>query len=119
MDALAPTGIRQAHHCDLIHRRMLGQHIFDLGGEDIVAASLDPKLGAVAQIDVATLIAPSHVAGMDPAIADGLPVLFRSVPVAGERNLAADDQFAGLSVRNIAAIVIDDAHVNERQWLAG
>src|SRR5262249_37615932 len=111
MDAFAPMRIGQADHGDLVHRRVFGENVFDLGGEDVVAAGFDSEFGAVAEVDVATVVETRHVAGIDPAIADGFAILVGRVPVASEGDLTADDELADVAGRDVAAVVIDDTDV--------
>src|SRR5271166_7111065 len=55
LDAVTPDWIRQAEHRNLVHCRVLGKQVLDLGGKYVVAAGLDAELGTIAEIDVAGL----------------------------------------------------------------
>ena len=119
VDPFAPMWIRQSNNGDFVHGRMFREDVFDLGREDVVAAGLDPEFRAVAQVHVAAVIQPSHVAGIDPAVADGFAILVGRVPVTGKCDFTAHDKLADIADRNIAAVIIDNADIDERQRLAG
>lgn len=58
----------------LHHSRVLHQHVFDLPGKDVEAPGDDHVLLSIHDVQVACRIEVTDIAGMNPAIADGLRI---------------------------------------------
>src|SRR3712207_5364120 len=61
---------------------MLEEDLFDLARVDVVSASHDHVLLAVDDVEVALLVHPGYVPGVEPAVPYGARRLLRHVPVA-------------------------------------
>src|SRR6266581_7523509 len=69
---LAPLRVRHGDHRHLEHVGVARDRLLDLDGRDVLAARDDDVLLAVAQRDVAVGVHDGHVAGVEPAAAEGL-----------------------------------------------
>src|SRR5665811_266336 len=63
--------VRRGYDRALQDRRMGRQRVLHLDGRDVLATADDHVLGAVLDQDVAGLVDRRHVAGAEPAVADG------------------------------------------------
>src|SRR5580692_9069332 len=95
-DLLAQGGVRQPDHGGLGDRGMLVEHLLDLPRVDVVAAPDDQVLLAVHDVEVAVLVDPGQVTGVEPAVADRLSGGLGAIPVALHHVRPADDDLAHL-----------------------
>ena len=100
---------------------MLVKHALDFRRSDVFPAAQYHVLGAVHDEDVALFINGRKVAGMKPAVADGLGGRFRLVPVAGHDHVARHHHFSdfGRVTPNVFPIHIHDAHLRPRHRITG
>ena len=105
---LAVGGIGASDHGGLGDLRQLVDDDLDFPGIDVLAAADDHVLGPVDQDQVAVVVEVTDVAGVQPAVDDGLRGLLRSVQVATHHVVALDDNLAGLTVGDRAARLVDD-----------
>src|SRR5262245_24350915 len=82
VDLLTPALAGDADHVALRYRRVLRQRVLDFGGIDVLAAGDDHVLDAVDHIDEAILVHVAAVAGVHPAVDNGLGGLLRPFPIA-------------------------------------
>ena len=78
-----------------------GQDVLHLGAVDVLAAGDDHVLLAVDDVDVAVLVLPHQVTGMEPAAAERLGGLLGLVPVPLHHQRAAVDDLADLAARDV------------------
>ena len=92
--------------------------VLHLDRGDVLAAPDDDVLGAVLDQDVAFLVESGHVAGVEPAVADGRGRCLRVAVVALHHHVRPDHDLADLfTVRSdVGAILVDDpqAHAGKR-----
>src|SRR5258705_10984178 len=93
LDRFAPLLVRDADDRDLGHRGMLEQAVFDLDGRHVLAPRDDHVLLAVADRDE-RVVAVAAVAGVEPAVHDGLGRLLGLVPVPLEDVVGASEHLA-------------------------
>src|SRR5579875_2864906 len=110
-DLLAPLVMRDAEHRGLADGRVLVEHLLDLARVDVVAAADDELLLAVDDEEVAVLVDPAHVAGVQPAVDDGLRRGLRPLPVAAHHVVALDHDLADLADGHLGTVVVDDLHL--------
>ena len=86
----------------------LGQLVNDASisrGIDVLAAADDHVLGAVDQDEIAVLVEPTDVTGVQPAVDDGLGGLLGPVQIAAHHVGALDHNLAGLAVGHRMPVV--------------
>ena len=105
---LAVGGVGASDHGGLGDLRKLVDDDLDLPGIDVLAAADDHVLGPVDQDQVAIFVEVTDVAGVQPAVDEGLRGLLRPVQVATHHVVALDDNLAGLTVGDRAACLVDD-----------
>ncbi len=81
LGGLAPDRIRDPDHCGLRHGRVTRQCELHLPRVDIQAAHQDQVRLAIHDVVVAVRVHPSQIAGVIPAVAQGLGRLFRAAEV--------------------------------------
>src|SRR3984957_187575 len=104
-DDLAPLGILRADHHTIAHRRMLDEHVLDLGRGDVLPAPDDRVVGAAADEQVAALVKHRNVFGGEPAVGveDGA-----DIAVASRHLLAAHEQLTALARPEDGAVRASD-----------
>src|SRR5882672_5312618 len=93
LDRLAPLLVRDPDDRDLGHRGMLEQAVLDLDGRHVLAPRDDHVLLAVADRDE-RVVGVAAVAGVEPAVHDGLGRLLGLVPVPLEDVVGASEHLA-------------------------
>ena len=106
-DLLAVQLVRAAEDAHRRHSFVLEQRILDVTREDVEAAADDQILLPVDDGEVAVVVEPAHVAGVQPAVADRLGRELGRVPVARHDQVGANADFA-----------VDDAHLGSRDGRA-
>src|SRR5262245_14899260 len=96
-DDLAPFAVGSSDDGDLAHPRVPEQHLLDLARIDVGAAGDDDVLGAVLERQIAVGVEGAEVAGVQPAIAQGVGGSRRILPIAGHHHVAATENFAALA----------------------
>ena len=102
------------------HRRMLVQDALDLDRRDVLAAAPDHVLAPVDEVEVAVGAAPHDVAGVEPAAGPGLLGRRIVLQVAeeevarGSAPAARTSSSPGTSTRDVGALLVDDARLDER-----
>src|SRR6266702_791969 len=71
LDGLAPDRIRDPEQARLLDRGVTGEPELDLGGVHVLAAALDEVLRAIDERQRAVVVRDDHVAGVEPAAAEG------------------------------------------------
>ena len=104
----APFLVRTADHRGVLHLVHVVQHLLHFRRVDVLAARNNHVLEAVVDPVIAVFVPIAHVAGMVPAVPDGLPGRFLVAPIFVEDALALDENFAGLPGRHVGAVVADD-----------
>ncbi|MNM90031.1 hypothetical protein D3C81_1022770 [compost metagenome] len=110
MHGLAPFLVRNADNGGLRDSRMARQRVLHLGRIDVLAAADDHVLEAVDQEDKAFFVHVAAVAGMHPAIADGLGGGFRLVPVSKHDVGSAHHDLPGRTPWDFAVLLVDDTN---------
>ena len=77
----------------------------DLLGVDVLASADDHVLGSVDEHQVSVLVEAADVAGVQPAVDEGLGGLLGSVQVAAHDVRPRDEYLAGLTVAYLLAVV--------------
>jgi hypothetical protein len=112
------------HHRRLRHLGMGEQHRLHLGGGNILAGAADDVLLAVDEVQHAVGSARDDVAGVEPPLPPGRLRRRRIVEIAREAAPArrcrrmAHQHLAGLAVRHIAVVLVDDPHLDARHGAA-
>src|SRR5690606_19982580 len=117
-DAFAPLRIGHADHRAFGYGVVLQQRVFDFPRINVFAAGNDHVFLAVDQMQHAVLVEHAHVAGVDPAVANGVGGGDVIVPVAAEHRGAARDDFARHARRTVVAVGVDDARLHAGEGLA-
>src|SRR3954452_11241727 len=84
-DRLDPARVRDAEDRDLGDTIELVDRLLDLAGGDVLAAGLDHVLLAVDDVELAGLVDVPEVAGVEPAVAEGLAGLLLVLVVSQGR----------------------------------
>src|SRR5215212_1369383 len=105
------VGCADGHYLDDLG--VLVEHLFDLPRIDLEAARVDDLFLAVNDVEVAVVVHPGDVAGVEPAISQGLRGLLGHVPVALHPLRTLYDELARLADWHFALPRFDvhDAHV--------
>ncbi len=111
-DDLAPFWIGLPDDGHFAHTGVLEQHLLDLARIDVRAAADHDVLGTVAQCEAPALVHEADVAGVEPAIANGLRGGVGIVPIAEAYDIAATDDLAGLAGRQRLAVGFDDGNID-------
>src|SRR4029077_11984989 len=109
-DLLAEGRMRQADHGGLGDGGVVVQRLLDLPRVDVVAAADDQVLLPVHDVEVAVLVHPGQVTGVEPAVADRLGGRLGAMPVTLHHVRPADDDLAHLTQRDLVVVVVHDAH---------
>ena len=97
---------------------MLGEHVFDLAGRDVLAAADDDVLHAVGDRQEAVGVETPLVAGAEPTPVDERLVIERLVPVAEELARPSHQDLALVARRHVDAVFVDEADLVARPDLA-
>ncbi len=100
--------MRYAHQGGVHHRRMVIEDVLDLDAVDVLAAADQHVLGPVDDEAEAFLVQAGQVAGLDPAVDEGLGRGLGLVPVALDHLRTLAPQLADLADRQFA--VAFDGH---------
>jgi len=106
----APVGHADAG--DIGDRRMLAQHLFDLGGVDVNAAALDDVALASDKKEIAVFVDAAEIADSDILAALRLGGQFRVFVVAVELHVGASAYLADLARRDLTAVVVEKLQFN-------
>src|SRR4051794_36358331 len=93
----------------------------DLERGDVLTAPADRVLHAIDEEKLAVLAHAEGIAGVEPAVAPGAGRGFGVLVVAvvhRPRPVGAHDQLADLAGRHLAVVLVDDARLDSRAWLA-
>src|SRR3970282_2313467 len=107
---LTPLHARHADNGRLVHRRVLLQHRLDLPRRDVLAAADDQVLRPAGDVDVAVVVHPADVAGVEPAAAHRLVSLVVQPQVAGHDAGALGHDLALLSRGQQLPLRVDYRH---------
>ena len=113
-DRLAPFGVRNADHRDHRDIGMGREHILHLTRKDVEAAGDDHVLLAVEDEHVAALVLARDVAGVQPAVLQGLGRHVRPLPVFLHHMRRAHADFARLAGGDLPILVVEDADLAGR-----
>src|SRR5438445_3490266 len=121
LDRLAPLDVGDpvdARGPDAVH---LDDHRFDLGRIHVLAAGLDQLFFRLAPdvVEPAVLVEAPDVAGVMPAVAQGVGGHVRLAEVALEHARAAPDDLARRAGRHLAVVVVDEPQPAHRNRPAG
>ena len=89
------------------NRRVLVDGRLDLCGVDVLTAAQDHVLGAVHQEQESILVQVADVAGVEPAIGEGLGICLGSVQIAADHVSAAYPELA-VSASGLVRFVLPD-----------
>jgi len=78
-DPLAPRVVVESEYRHVVDLGVLAEHVRDLSGFDVLAAGDDPVVDAVEYVEVARLVEPSHVAGVESVRAEVAPIEARRI----------------------------------------
>ena len=84
---------------------VLVERSLDLGGVDVLAAADDDVLQPVDHVQVAVVVEPAEIAGVEPAVGEGLGGLLRQVEVPADDRRALQPDLADLARRQRLAVV--------------
>uniref|UniRef100_A0A0N4Z3R4 Transcriptional regulator n=1 Tax=Parastrongyloides trichosuri TaxID=131310 RepID=A0A0N4Z3R4_PARTI len=118
VNPLAPDRIGDADDGAFLDRRVPGQGVLDLDRIDVLGPGYDHVLQPVGDVDIAVLVHPPRVAGVQPAVAHDFGGFFRAVPVALHDVVATADDLADLSARDLVSGFVNDADFKARRHLA-
>src|SRR5438552_878271 len=106
--------MRHADRGGVHHRRVRGQCLLDLAGIHIESGDDDHLLLAIDDRDVSVRVDRRDVAGVQPAIAQGLRGLFGPLVVAVHELRPSEDELARLTGRHLllACLEIDDLRLD-------
>ncbi len=104
-----------ADHGAFEDRRVGGEGVLDLLGIQVFSAPDDHVLDAVDQGEVAVVVEPSDVAGVQPPGDDGAGRLLRDAEITGHHVRAFDDDFADPPGGHRVSVLVDDADPLARQ----
>src|SRR4030095_13821366 len=98
-----------ARGADAVH---LDDHRLDLGRIDVLAAGLDQFLLRLAPnvVEPALVVEAAHVAGVVPAVAQGVRGHVRLAEIPLKDHGAAHHDLAGRAGRHLAVVVVDEPH---------
>ena len=116
---LLPSRIGAADHGGLRDGRMLVQHALDLGRIDVLATGDDHVLLAVVDVEIAVGVARADVAGVVPAVAQRLARSPPHRPNIRRTRSARARRLRRRAVRDLAAVVVDDARLAQQPGQAG
>src|SRR5581483_6423442 len=109
---LAEVRVGHRHAGHVLHRRVREDEVLDLLGADLLPAAVDEVLLAPLDHVVARRMAAHQVAGAVEAVRrELLRVVFRHAVVAAQRVRPAAGELADLSRRDLAAFIVDEAHL--------
>src|SRR4029077_16916958 len=103
---LAPFFMWEPDDRNLLHSRVSQKHAFDFDRRNVLAATDDDVLYAVANLDVTIRMHDRGVAGMKPSAAQRLFGRYRVVVIPGHDHIAARDYFtlSGTILRHVVAL---------------
>lgn len=113
-DCLDPACVGQPDHGGLGHRLVGVKDVLDLAGGDQDAPGVDDVLHPVDDGEIAVGVAYGEVAGVEPAVAEGLGGLLRLVPVALAQLRRAVDDLAAFAVGHVPALLVDHLRLDEQ-----
>src|SRR4051794_1175070 len=114
LDRLAPLLVRHADDSDLGHSGMRPDDVLDLAREDVEATGHDHVLLAVDDRQEPVGVLAGDVTGVQPAALEGLFRLLRLVPVALHDERPADADLAGLAVRHLVEVLVEERDLQPR-----
>ncbi len=115
---LAVPLVRAPHDGGSDHVGVLHQHVLDVAGVHVVPAADDQVLDPVHDVQVAVLVEPAHVAGVQPAAAHHQRGLRLGVPVPAHQHRAAHADLAVLGRRRRRGVPALDADRHARRRTA-
>src|SRR2546427_1719027 len=121
LDGFAPLDVGHAvdaHGADAVH---LDDDGLDLGGIHVLAAGLDQLLLRLAPdvVEPALVVEAADVAGVVPAVAQGVGGHVRLAEVALEHHRPTHQDLAGRADGHVAIVVVDQPHPTQGDGLAG
>ncbi len=90
----APFRVRPRHHRGFHHLRVAVETLLDFQRLDVLSAGDDDVLGAILDLDVIVRVHHREVAGMEPAVAEGLRRGSRVVQISLHDRVAAQHDLA-------------------------
>jgi len=111
-DLLPPFGMLAADHSAFKHHRMGEQNLLQLSGVDVGAARDDQVLGAILEGEEAFTIGKSHIAGPEPAVAQGFGIGLGVIPIAAHDAIRAGYHLADFASRKLTTVVVDNKNVD-------
>ena len=118
-DPLAPALVGYAHDRRLGNGGILVQDRLDLARRDILPAGHDDVFLAIDDREVAALVEPAEIAGVEPAVDDCLRGRGGILEVAGHHLPPAHRDLAHLAGSHLMTVLVDDAELDERRRAAG
>ena len=118
LDRLAPFFIRHADNGDIGNLRMREKRVLNFRRIDIFTARNNHVFDAVMDEDIALIIEEAGIAGIKPAVTHRIRRRFGFGPIALHIGFGAHDYFADLALRNILAVLIDNAYLDAGIGLA-
>ena len=115
---LAAHRVGRAVDGGLTHRRVRVEHVLDLRRIDVEAGGDDHVLQAVADREVAVVVAHADVAGVKPAVTDRLRGVLGTVPVAEHDVGSANHDLAPHAALDLAAVLVHHLHLDAFDRLA-
>src|SRR5207249_3444075 len=112
LERLAPLLVGDAEDAGLGDGRVGEQDLFDLPGVDVEPAGDHHVLGAVEDVDVAVLVHPADVAGVEPSAPQRLGRLVGTFPVSPHHRAAPDADLARRTRFDRPALLVEDADLD-------
>ncbi|BDB41942.1 hypothetical protein IWGMT90018_23880 [Mycobacterium kiyosense] len=117
-DRFAVVGVLAGDHRDIGDCRVRGEFVFHFDGVDVASTGDDHVLEAVDQGDVTVGVDRGDVAGVQPAVADGLGGGLRIAPVPLHDGLAAQNELARATGADVIAVRVDDPGLGVEQRMS-
>ena len=95
-------------HRHLVDERVLGEHVFDFAGGDVLAAADDDVLHAIGDREEPVRVEAALVAGAEPRAVDERLGIERRVAVADELAWSARQDLALLAGSDVDQVLVDE-----------
>ena len=111
---LAERVVGRRAHRHLVDEGVLGQHVLDFAGRDVLAATDDDVLHAIGDREEPVGVEAALVAGAEPRAVDERLDIERGVAVADELPGPARQDLALLAGSDVDQVLVDDPHLVAR-----
>src|SRR5215212_7419709 len=109
---LAPFSVGDAYDCHVLDPSHAKDYTLDLARRHIDASSFDKVLDASNDIQISAIVETTNIAGVEPAIAKGLGLLFGIFVMAHTNVRTSNPNFSFASGGHRIAFLIDDVSLD-------